>query len=82
MLESEHDRISGGLSEAEAAERLRNDGPNELASAKAKGNLRIAVEVLREPMFLRSDGDPHEREEQETMNDPSQQAYRERPGEG
>jgi P-type Ca2+ transporter type 2C len=41
-----------GLSELEAAERLRQEGPNELPSAKPRGVLRIAGEVLREPMFL------------------------------
>jgi Ca2+-transporting ATPase len=43
---------SQGLSEAVAAERLRAEGPNELPTAKPKGILRIAAEVLREPMLL------------------------------
>src|SRR5215510_7853611 len=41
-----------GLSDAEADERLRLEGPNELPAAKPKSTLRIAAEVLREPMFL------------------------------
>jgi P-type Ca2+ transporter type 2C len=41
-----------GLSELEAAKRLRQDGPNELPSARPRSALRIAGEVLREPMFL------------------------------
>jgi P-type Ca2+ transporter type 2C len=44
--------IAAGLSEAEAAERLRIEGPNELPTAKPKSHLAIAAEVLREPMFL------------------------------
>src|SRR2546426_4126900 len=41
-----------GLTDAVAAERLRSEGPNELPAAKPKSNLAIAIEVLREPMFL------------------------------
>src|SRR5690242_12698753 len=41
-----------GLSEQEAALRLATEGPNELPSTKSRGNLRIAIEALREPMFL------------------------------
>ncbi|HEX4997654.1 MAG TPA: cation-translocating P-type ATPase [Terriglobia bacterium] len=41
-----------GLSNVAAAERLRQEGPNELPAAKPKSNLRIALGVLREPMFL------------------------------
>ena len=40
-----------GLSEEEAARRLAADGPNELPSAKKRGPLWIALEVVREPMF-------------------------------
>jgi Ca2+-transporting ATPase len=49
-----HNPPSGlaGLSDAVAAERLRSEGPNELPTAKPKSNLAIALEVLREPMFL------------------------------
>jgi len=43
---------SAGLSDLEAQERLRADGPNELPTAKPRGTLDIAVEVAREPMFL------------------------------
>lgn len=41
-----------GLSVAEAAARLLRDGPNELPSAKPRSIMQIAIEVLREPMFL------------------------------
>ena len=40
-----------GLSEPEAAARLVRDGPNELGRDRRRGVLRIAREVLREPMF-------------------------------
>lgn len=42
----------GGLSDQEAAGRLRSDGPNELPSVKPRGLLAIAWEVVREPMLL------------------------------
>jgi Ca2+-transporting ATPase len=41
-----------GLSEEQVAERLNRDGYNELPSTKRRGLLRIAHEVVREPMFL------------------------------
>ncbi|MEK6406977.1 MAG: cation-translocating P-type ATPase [Acidobacteriota bacterium] len=41
-----------GLSESEADERLRAEGFNELPSAKRRNVLAIALEVVREPMFL------------------------------
>ena len=41
-----------GLSEQEAAQRLKTDGYNELPSTKRKSVLAIAFEVMREPMFL------------------------------
>src|SRR6266545_1832948 len=41
-----------GLSEAAAAERLQNEGYNDLPTARYRGFLVIATEVLREPMFL------------------------------
>lgn len=41
-----------GLSEEEAAGRLKEEGYNELPSAKPRSFLTIAVEVVREPMFL------------------------------
>ncbi len=40
-----------GLDNAEAERRLRTEGANELPSARARTPLRIAIEVLREPMF-------------------------------
>jgi Ca2+-transporting ATPase len=43
---------SQGLSDADAAERLRSDGPNELPAAQPKSLLTIAAGVLREPMLL------------------------------
>ncbi|MCX6778550.1 MAG: cation-transporting P-type ATPase, partial [Candidatus Micrarchaeota archaeon] len=41
-----------GLTETEAAVLLKKDGPNELPSSKPKGVLHIALEVVKEPMFL------------------------------
>ncbi len=41
-----------GLSVHEAARRLVAEGPNEIASARGGGVLHIALDVLREPMFL------------------------------
>jgi len=41
-----------GLSDEEAARRLERDGPNELPSAGERTVLPIALEVVREPMFL------------------------------
>ncbi len=41
-----------GLTSAEAAVRLRTDGPNELPSSKPRHLVLIALEVVREPMFL------------------------------
>ncbi len=43
--------LSGGLSESEAAARLARDGPNLLPQAGARSIMRIAVSVLREPVF-------------------------------
>ena len=42
----------GGLSSAEAAEKLKSDGFNELPSTKKRSIFAIAFEVAREPMFL------------------------------
>jgi len=42
----------GGLTAAEAAERLRRDGPNELPTAKRRNILQQAWDVVREPMLL------------------------------
>src|SRR5713226_7747704 len=41
-----------GLSTQEAAERLRQEGFNELPSTRRRTNLTIVLEILREPMFL------------------------------
>ena len=41
-----------GLTDAEVAERLAGDGPNELPTTKKRSTLRIALDVVREPMFL------------------------------
>ncbi len=41
-----------GLSSVEASARLLRDGPNELPSAKPRSIWEIAIEVIREPMFL------------------------------
>ena len=46
-----NERIKG-LSEAEAAQRLARDGPNELPRRDRRTPFRIVVEVLREPMLL------------------------------
>jgi Ca2+-transporting ATPase len=58
-----------GLSENEAAQRLRRDGPNTVPSAERRNAGRIALEVIGEPMSLLlvlassiyfALGDPHE----------------------
>lgn len=41
-----------GISEVEAEERLRQEGPNELPTQQKRTMLAIALEVAREPMFL------------------------------
>jgi P-type Ca2+ transporter type 2C len=41
-----------GLSETEAAKRLKEEGFNELPSAKKRNVFRIGIDVIREPMFL------------------------------
>ncbi|MDP2384777.1 MAG: cation-translocating P-type ATPase [Bacteroidota bacterium] len=41
-----------GLSTEAAAEKLKHYGYNELPSAKSKNIIRIALEVIREPMFI------------------------------
>lgn len=41
-----------GLSEAEAAERLKVHGFNELSESKPKSVFRIVLEVMKEPMFV------------------------------
>lgn len=40
-----------GLSDKEAADRLRSEGPNELPRQRRRNLLRIALDVLREPML-------------------------------
>ena len=44
--------IAVGLSDDEAATRLGRDGYNELPSSKPRSLFAIALEVVREPMFL------------------------------
>ncbi len=41
-----------GLTEQQAAEQLQQEGYNELPSARRRGILAVAWEVVREPMFL------------------------------
>jgi len=41
-----------GLTSLEAERILGEEGPNELPSSKQRGNLRMAFDVMREPMFL------------------------------
>ena len=43
---------SFGLTEAEALRRLKQDGPNELPRKPPRSVWRIALQVIREPMFL------------------------------
>jgi len=43
---------SAGLSTAEARRRLQEEGPNVLPAARPRNVFAIAVEVVREPMFL------------------------------
>jgi Ca2+-transporting ATPase len=45
-------QIPIGLTSREAARILADEGPNELPSGKKRGRLRIALDVMREPMFL------------------------------
>ncbi len=52
MANEFHPRTISGLSEEEAARRLAEEGYNELPSAKRRSILVIALEVVREPMFL------------------------------
>ncbi len=41
-----------GLTESEAARRLKEDGPNELPQSRKKNLFKIALGVLKEPMLL------------------------------
>ena len=43
---------ASGLTASQATARLLQDGPNELPSSKPRSVWRIALEVVREPMFL------------------------------
>ncbi len=52
MLDDGHLIGLGGLSEEEAARRLREEGPNLIASAERRTAFRIALDILREPMFI------------------------------
>jgi Ca2+-transporting ATPase len=47
-----HEKDFTGLTEAEALERLAEDGYNELPSSKKRSLFLIVLEVVREPMFL------------------------------
>jgi len=44
-----------GFSEEEAASKLREEGYNELPSSKRQSIVAIALEVIREPIFLLRD---------------------------
>jgi len=50
-LTPDHDPARAGLTAAQAAERLRTEGPNELPRAGVRTLGRIVVDVVREPMF-------------------------------
>lgn len=41
-----------GLSQEEALERLKKDGPNELSTANSKNFFTISLDVISEPMFI------------------------------
>ena len=41
-----------GLSEQEALERLKKDGPNELSTANPRNFFTISLDVIKEPMFI------------------------------
>ena len=41
-----------GLTTSEAEEKIKSFGYNELSTSKPKNNLRIAMEVFKEPMFI------------------------------
>ena len=51
-MESLETNTLTGLSEAEAAERLKQEGYNELASSKRRNFVALSLEVLSEPIFL------------------------------
>ena len=51
-MESLDSNTLTGLSEAEATARLKREGYNELPTSKRRNFVAIAIEVLREPIFL------------------------------
>ncbi|MEI6044277.1 MAG: cation-translocating P-type ATPase [Chloroflexota bacterium] len=51
IVETEHEKMTG-ISEQEAAQRLKEEGFNELPSTKKRTFLTLAIEVISEPMFL------------------------------
>ncbi len=46
-----HDAPPAGLSAAEGARRLAEEGPNELPAQRRRSDIRLLLEVLREPML-------------------------------
>ncbi len=52
MLSDIDSGAASGLTDQEAAARLRSEGANELPSVKRRGLLALAWEVIREPMLL------------------------------
>jgi len=52
MVASTHNSQFTGLSEQEVANRLKQDGYNELPSTQQRNFLAIAWEIVREPIFL------------------------------
>ncbi|MGZ6390360.1 MAG: cation-transporting P-type ATPase, partial [Ktedonobacterales bacterium] len=53
MLEQDTNLVEiSGLSEREAAHRLRAEGYNELPSTNKRGLIATILEVIREPMFV------------------------------
>jgi P-type Ca2+ transporter type 2C len=51
-MESLDSNTLTGLSEAEATARLKQEGYNELPTSQRRNFVAIAIEVLREPIFL------------------------------
>ncbi len=52
MLNSFDISAIAGLTQSQAAQRLSEEGYNELPSSRRRNSLTIAAEVIREPMFL------------------------------
>jgi len=52
LTERGETRLRSGLSDAEAAVRLQRDGFNELPAARPRSSIAIAMDVVREPMFM------------------------------